>query len=393
MNLRSLCLSLFFLAATSLAPPPIARAATATYYAPDSRITPAVPSLCAVSAGTVHVAANTLTDPAIVGSLCSASSRGCSVTCVLNLSGGTLRSIAAQQLAASGCVVYSSTMSDTIGNHLLSVNGGTVAVGNYYYSATSQQIGNWLAIVPDPSVTAAFDATFAGLVSAGTLLAESRKPLARATTVSACSTCQYSSACPSCPRCPCQLPPAAPSPSPVWFSPHGGCDAELIRAISAAQKSIRCLAYTSTSVSIFNALGQAARRGVDVQIVADKDCAADSRSQLKLAQQGGALLFLDGAEKIMHDKVLIVDERVTYTGSYNYSTAAESLNAENLVRLDDPDIAAAFLTNWQFHRSHSSAAPAVPKTTDPALNCSSPSTHQTARGPLRRLVRWIRSRR
>ena len=92
-----------------------------TYYAPDSRIVPAASSLIQSGTSTINIAANDLVDPTIVGSLAAAATAGRTVTAVLNLSGGTARSIAAAQLATAGVTVYASTMRNVIANHLLTV--------------------------------------------------------------------------------------------------------------------------------------------------------------------------------------------------------------------------------------------------------------------------------
>jgi hypothetical protein len=171
MNFRSL---FFTLAAATTIVGTLAAAdpgSITTYYAPDSRITPAVQSLLAASAGTVNFAANDLTDPAITGSLAATSTRGVTVTACLNLSGGTARTIAANTLAAAGVTVYSSTMSNLIGNHVLTVDGGTCAIGNYYWSPTALQVGNYLAIVAEPTVTSQQNDKFAVLVASATLTA------------------------------------------------------------------------------------------------------------------------------------------------------------------------------------------------------------------------------
>jgi len=42
------------------------------------------------------------------------------------------------------------------------------------------------------------------------------------------------------------------------------------------------------------------------------------------------------------------------TGSFNFTKAAEERNAENLLWIDDTNLAAAYLSNWQEHKAHSS---------------------------------------
>ena len=44
------------------------------------------------------------------------------------------------------------------------------------------------------------------------------------------------------------------------------------------------------------------------------------------------------------------------TGSFNFKADAEDSNAENLLRLDSPELAEKFSTNWEEHRRHSTLA-------------------------------------
>ena len=52
--------------------------------------------------------------------------------------------------------------------------------------------------------------------------------------------------------------------------------------------------------------------------------------------------------KIMHDKVLITDEKNTELGSFNYTTSAAKANSENaLVIRDDEKVADSYLQHWK----------------------------------------------
>ena len=47
----------------------------------------------------------------------------------------------------------------------------------------------------------------------------------------------------------------------------------------------------------------------------------------------------DGNPGFMHHKVIVVDEQLVITGSMNYSTNAEESNDENVIIIDNEDIA------------------------------------------------------
>ncbi len=66
-------------------------------------------------------------------------------------------------------------------------------------------------------------------------------------------------------------------------------------------------------------------------------------------------MWVDRRHVIAHNKVIIVDGITVCTGSFNFSTAAEYVNAENVVILYDKVLAQKYADNWQLHRGHSEA--------------------------------------
>jgi hypothetical protein len=56
---------------------------------------------------------------------------------------------------------------------------------------------------------------------------------------------------------------------------------------------------------------------------------------------------------LMHNKVMIVDGATVITGSFNYTWSAEHRNAENLLVIHDPTLAAEYTQNWNIHAARS----------------------------------------
>jgi phosphatidylserine/phosphatidylglycerophosphate/cardiolipin synthase-like enzyme len=48
----------------------------------------------------------------------------------------------------------------------------------------------------------------------------------------------------------------------------------------------------------------------------------------------------------MHDKFIVVDGETVETGSFNFTAAAESMNAENVIVLGDPTMARRYGQEW-----------------------------------------------
>lgn len=130
------------------------------------------------------------------------------------------------------------------------------------------------------------------------------------------------------------------------FSPNGHCTDNIVAAIRSAQSSIRVMAFSFTSPEIAEALVEAHSRGIDVKILMDKSQRKDKYSKLPFLLKSGIPTLIDPAAGIAHNKVIIVDDRFVLTGSFNFTRAAESKNAENVLLIDDPSLAKIYKDNW-----------------------------------------------
>lgn len=151
-----------------------------------------------------------------------------------------------------------------------------------------------------------------------------------------------------------QSGPAAPQWH-VCFTPGDQCADDLIARIDTANSSVRVQAYSFTSKDIADALIRARSRGVDVIAILDKSQTRERYSMIDEMKAGGILVYIDDCCAIAHNKVMIIDERIVVTGSYNFTKSAEVRNAENMLIIEDRTLAARYLDNWQKHRQGSDA--------------------------------------
>jgi len=140
----------------------------------------------------------------------------------------------------------------------------------------------------------------------------------------------------------------------VYFSPNGGCTDAILQQINGARSEILLQAYSFTSQPIARALLQAKRRGVRVVAVLDKSNRSQKYSAATFLQNMEIPVYIDDRHAIAHNKIMIIDNRVVITGSFNFTQSAENKNAENLLILDDlPEITRAYRENFQNHLQHS----------------------------------------
>ena len=127
----------------------------------------------------------------------------------------------------------------------------------------------------------------------------------------------------------------------VYFSPKGGCENVILNWIKSANKSIHVLIYSFTLDSISKELISAYRRGVDVKVVFEKSQISQSSEYQKL-REAGVPVRNDTNPRYMHNKVMIIDGEIVFTGSCNWSTNAEKYNNENLIVIKSREIAKVF---------------------------------------------------
>jgi phosphatidylserine/phosphatidylglycerophosphate/cardiolipin synthase-like enzyme len=136
-------------------------------------------------------------------------------------------------------------------------------------------------------------------------------------------------------------------PPEVAFSPDLGATALVVRTIAEARHTIRMAAYTFTSRPIAEALLDAHRHGIDVDVVVDKSNATDRYTAATFLANQGVPVRIDYRYAIMHDKFIVVDGETVEEGSFNFTSAAENKNAENVLVLHDPSVATKYGHEWQ----------------------------------------------
>lgn len=116
-------------------------------------------------------------------------------------------------------------------------------------------------------------------------------------------------------------------------------------ALDSAANSIDLLMFLGTStvgtpaapgpLALVEALTRAAQRGVQTRVVLDQDDGGEPYQSLfineplvRRLQQAGVPVKLDSPATLLHSKVLVIDERITITGSHNWTLNSLSMSHE-----------------------------------------------------------------
>jgi len=142
------------------------------------------------------------------------------------------------------------------------------------------------------------------------------------------------------------------TPVEVYFSPRGGAQEAIVEAIGRAKSAILVQAYSFTSAPIAEALSKAHKRGVKVEAILDASQRDEKYTGATFLLNAGIGVTIDDEHAIAHNKVMVIDNATVITGSFNFTKAAETKNAENLLVLHDPALARLYKENWQAHREH-----------------------------------------
>ncbi len=142
----------------------------------------------------------------------------------------------------------------------------------------------------------------------------------------------------------------------VCFTPGANCEQIIINELTGAADTIRMQAYQLTDSDILSALTKAKERGVDIQIILDKSQVNDKKTGESAANYLKAQkipVWIDGKPAIAHNKVILIDDNIVMTGSFNYSENAQNRNAENLISIIDRNLYRVYFKNFEKRRNES----------------------------------------
>lgn len=140
----------------------------------------------------------------------------------------------------------------------------------------------------------------------------------------------------------------------TYFSPDDGTSQRIVELIHGATESVYFLAFSFTSDPFAEAMLERAYEGVEIRGVFDESqYYSNIGTEFDRLYNAGLDVRLDGNPKFMHNKVMIIDEAIVITGSYNFSASAEESNDENTLIIHNSKIALEYMA--EFERIYASA--------------------------------------
>lgn len=135
----------------------------------------------------------------------------------------------------------------------------------------------------------------------------------------------------------------------IWqscFTPNRRCQQLIIETINQSKESINLQGYSFSDPEIVDALIRAHQRNVHVEVILDKFNLKSKKTLLKKLIDERICVRIDKPEGVAHNKVVIIDDHILITGSYNFSTSSYEHNTENVLVIHDHTLAQEYLLNW-----------------------------------------------
>lgn len=126
---------------------------------------------------------------------------------------------------------------------------------------------------------------------------------------------------------------------------HGGVDQAIVADFERAQKTIDVAVFDLRLPSLADALVRAAERGVAVRALVDYDANQDAREftdAVAKLEKAGIPVVKDDRGAFMHNKFALIDNRLLWTGSMNFTPNDTYRNNNNMLRLDNPALIANY---------------------------------------------------
>ena len=141
----------------------------------------------------------------------------------------------------------------------------------------------------------------------------------------------------------------------------GGLDEDIANDILSANVRVDIAAYDLDAEPIVQALIELETRGIEVRVVTDSDNA--DLSSINRLRRNGISVIEDKRSGLMHNKFVVIDGRIVWMGSMNFTTNGVYCNNNNIVRISSPRLAANYTAEMDEMYDDNLFGPSSPQNT------------------------------
>ncbi|MEZ4658427.1 MAG: phospholipase D-like domain-containing protein [Caldilineaceae bacterium] len=139
---------------------------------------------------------------------------------------------------------------------------------------------------------------------------------------------------------------------------HGGLDETIAADLLTAAAQVDVAAFDLDAEPIVQALIDLAGNGRTVRVVTDTDNA--DLSSIRRLRRNGISVVEDKRNGLMHNKFIVIDQKILWMGSLNYTSSGVYCNNNNLVRFASPELAANYVAEMDEMYIERSFGPSSP---------------------------------
>lgn len=132
----------------------------------------------------------------------------------------------------------------------------------------------------------------------------------------------------------------------VYFSPENNVEDIILKRIKKADKSVHFMAFSFTSDRLGDEMIRLHRKGIRVFGLFEAKGTRTKHSEYMKMKVEGLPVKKDTNPHAMHHKVIVIDESVVITGSYNFSENARKKNDENILIIESRAAAKLYLEEF-----------------------------------------------
>ena len=147
------------------------------------------------------------------------------------------------------------------------------------------------------------------------------------------------------------------SDAAAYFSCDDNIQHHLITLIDQEKEAIFLAVYMFTDEKVAQALCNARRRGVNIELITDISCLKDRASKIDILSANGCIIYIynptitSRGTSLMHHKFALFrnckNKPRIWTGSYNFTKAAHSINQEHVIIFSDQLLFHKFIEQFE----------------------------------------------
>ena len=138
-----------------------------------------------------------------------------------------------------------------------------------------------------------------------------------------------------------------PAVDECLFFPNPNNEKHLVNKIRSSKYTLDIAMFTFTNNTLAAAVEEAHKRGVKVRIITDYQCSHMIGSDVHKLSEIGIPVKKNITRYQMHHKFVIIDSILVITGSFNWTAKAVNQNQENILLLENKELAHKYLSEYE----------------------------------------------